>query len=150
MDEVAYSLGVPPDVLQRDNIKWDDGTVKNVFSVVTKEELAKQKRTYKDYLDWMYDSDYFRTDVSFDPVTKAVIEIGCYASEKQRPVAYCTINGIGLGMKEDRVIDHLGPPSRSSIDGVIKRLEFAGFNMEVMLEKREVYYIIVKRISQQK
>jgi hypothetical protein len=150
MDEVAYSLGVPTEVLKPSPTTLKDGTVAQWAEEVSKEEMAGERTTYKDYFRWHYDSDYFRTDVKFDPATKTVIEIGCYASEKQRPVAYCTVNEIGPGMKEDRVIDRLGPPSSSSIDQLVKRLEYANFNMVIYLEKREAYYIIVKDMSNQR
>ena len=142
MDEVAYSLGAPDSVLETSD------SDKRFLIEVSKEDIAKTKRTYKDYPMWAYNGPNLRIDVSFDPATKTVIEIGCYTSKNQRlSRGSCDVNGIYAGMAEDQVIDRLGPPSHSSIDQLVKHLEYVNFNMAVYLEQREAYYIIVRELK---
>lgn len=147
MDEVAYALGVPPEVLKPAKWTTPEGKSVDALETVKQEELAKSKTIYKDYLFWQYPSPINRIDLSFDPVSKTVIEVGCYTSDEQRHWNACDVNGINVGLTEDQIIDQLGTPTRSEIDGISKRLDYDSWNMSVYLGKRVAYYIIVREMS---
>ena len=95
---------------------------------------------------WSYPGSDRRIDVKFDKATKVVTSIGCYVDPLSGNFGLCAVNGISSGISEEQVIERLGQPTRSSIDAGsnVKTLEYDKFNMTLHLQKRAVYFILVR------
>jgi hypothetical protein len=153
MDEVMYNLGYPEDMLYEDTITKKPSFIKGKWlAYATKEERDKNKTGARDYLYWQYPSkntkDTKRIDVEFDTDTKKVVSIGCYVqSNAWVSPNTCAINGIQALDTEEIIVGKLGKPSKEVIDGITKTMQYEKYNMEINLEQRYAYYIVVKKLG---
>lgn len=149
MDEVMYNLGYPPDVLRED--LNPPSFVKGKFLVfATKAEVDKSNGGAKDFYYWQYPNkdkqDTKRVDIEFDKSSKKVVSIGCYVdSTAWISPNTCLVNGIQALDTEETILKKLGQPSEEKIDGTVKTMLFKKFNMKVLLQQRNAYYIIIEK-----
>jgi hypothetical protein len=145
MDEVTYTLGIPTDVLVRDDVPFklaDGTTIKEALVVAAKDEIYS-KGGINNFLYWQYNLPEYRIDVSFDPDLKRVDSIGCYVagSSSSKPKE-CDILGIKIKDDEVSVLEKLGRPEKEEINGVTKTLYYNQLNLQLLFEKRLLYYVI--------
>jgi hypothetical protein len=146
MDEVKYALGVPSEVLFKDDkpFKLADGTtIKDSLVVATKDEI-RAKNGVNNFFYWQYNLPEYRIDVSFDSNLKKVISIGCYvANSSSYKPKNCEIGGFNVKADEASILEKLGKPERDEINGVTKTLFYNQLNLQLIFEKKQLYYIIV-------
>jgi hypothetical protein len=82
-----------------------------------------------------------RLDVSFDPETKKVWEIACFAY-KVEPGSCNSSAGVNIGDTEDHVKSALGVPSSEKLSDVTKTLAYDRLNIKFYMKKMKVYMII--------
>ena len=145
-DEVWYALGVPDEVLFPPQKYIETKGIWQKFA--TKDEIKKAPDGEKGFNSWQYNKKGYRVDIHFDSLTGKVKAIGCFISSKDwTDIRACKVNGIGALDSEDRVVDILGKPYSSSINGLTKELLYPNLNMKINFEQKSVYYIIVTHTS---
>jgi hypothetical protein len=123
-DEVAYVKGYSPPTVMEDAAPDDIWQGKLVIST---SDLDKKGKSAQDYRYWSYPmGDQSRIDVSFNPARTAVITVVCYSDSRYlNAVARCPpIANITDGVNEKYVIQRLGQPDTSRIDGVTKNMTY--------------------------
>jgi len=143
-DQVFYALGSPTEVLYGPK----DPNSTNIFDrfspIATKEQIDKTPLGEKGFNHWQYTrKDLPRLDIKYNNEGKVEL-IGCYVSPKEWVyVNSCLVNGIQSLDSEDRILDKLGKPDSEAINGVTKTMEYKKYNMQIFLEKKYAYYIVV-------
>lgn len=143
-DQVFYALGVPTDVLYGPKDPYSTNLFDQFSTVATKEQIDKTPLGEKGFNHWQYDNnDKPRIDIKFNNEGKVEF-IGCFISPQARAYAdSCLVNGVQSLDSEERIIDKLGKPDSETIEGVTKTMKYKKFNMQIFLERKFAYYIVV-------
>jgi hypothetical protein len=144
-DEVMYAKGYPPFVLVDDT--GENPQSKGYVSPVSTKNLEKGKRPI-DYRLWSYELYKHNINVVFNPARTAVTQIHCYSEDM---LYYCPkLGGVRDGDSEEEVLQKLGNPTISNIEGATKRMSYRDLNIEVWLTKEKVYAVAVRDPSYQR
>ncbi|ANT49756.1 hypothetical protein [Mesorhizobium amorphae] len=151
MDETKYALGYPPFVVGPPESGTPDKPAPDFqFSPIYQTDGNDPKNAMPDgkkvgdFLGWQYEETDHRIDLSFDPETKRISEIGCYAnsSVNGNTKQLCpALFGIDSNSSEDEVLAKLGSPDAQKIEGASKSLRYDEIGLEVTLSKRRVYML---------
>jgi hypothetical protein len=140
MKEVEYVKGIPIAVLAPVNMQtnnpWDR------FPGVIFSKDFKSGQQAEDYLAWEYllPRGASRIDADFDQNTRKLKSVECYTDGAYAIWAACPpLLGVRYGSSEDDVISLLGQPSKQTIDGVSKRMEYRSLNAYFYLMRKKVY-----------
>jgi hypothetical protein len=134
-DEVIYIKGFPPTVYGEVETEGDYKGFQPTFET---EKLEKGKNV-RDYRAWAYNGDHSRIDVTFNKEKTAVIVIQCYSSDK---LSRCPpILGVRDGDSEKVVVQRLGEPAISRIEGAVKYMNYPSLGINFHLEKEQVYFM---------
>src|SRR5262249_32487170 len=97
--------------------------VSGACGVVSVSEIEKGK-TVEDFDRWSYEYSYSRLDLTFDQRSHRLIDITCFSGNGGiAPAHQCPpLMGISDGNTEQELVDTLGAPDSSTIDGVTKTM----------------------------
>lgn len=145
-EEVRYAFDEPSVVY--DQPRYDPtfrDYLRPMFQVhATDPKLALPAgKSVKDYFGWAYEEPSRRLEVGFDPETRLVNEITCYAY-LQAPSASnaCPpLFGVKPLMSEDEVRTAVGQEDSTKYIGSSKLLHYEGLGLDIFLVKKQVYYI---------
>lgn len=135
-DEVMYVQGPPTEVIADDS----NPDMKGWQEVVPVKDIPEGKNI-NDYNLWSYQEDQYshRLNVEFNPKTAKVISIGCFKDSYG-----CTeIYGLKSSSSEEEVINRLGSPPHSKLEGVTKTLSYPDLNLKFYLTQTKVYSLFV-------
>lgn len=132
-DEVLYVMGKP-----EKTIKFDG---KNIVS----QELINISAYDKKENHWYYKYSTHGVNIFYDDKNEKVYQVSCNLIEDRFSVGvtYCETNGVGLGSKEERIIDILGTPDEVRFSDGLKFVSYKKFNTTFTLNKKEVAQIVV-------
>jgi hypothetical protein len=151
-DDILYRLGYPTEVAAPD--PWigppgvwapPAGTLR-VFYVKGPDgdqNTMPKNTTVRDYPKWSYTNPRTsgRLSVNFNKAD-SVTSLEFYSPSKN-PFEWEPIAGIRAGQSEDDVLK-LGTPTRMSVDGVTKRIEFSDIGVSFYLTTGDVYMCVVQ------
>jgi hypothetical protein len=134
-DEVIYIKGFPPTVLGE--VKTEGDWIGSE-PVIDTSKLEKGKNV-QDYREWQYEGYNSRVDITFNLEKTAVVVIQCYSNDR---LSRCPpILGISDGDSEKTVVDKLGVPAISRIEGVAKYISYPNLGISLFLTKEQVYML---------
>lgn len=145
-DEVRYRRGLPPIVLgpvEHDGFGPSSPIFFTDRQLDPKNSIPEGMQP-EDYHEWQYPagdplSAGPYVSVEFD-TTGVVKSISCYDTSPSG--IHCpSLIGVSIGSTEEQVVDLLGAPDRSSLEGVTKTMSFDDVGIELFLSKRRVYLI---------
>lgn len=129
--EVRYIKGQPSAVYEPPSQRSASDPPGDWRVVVAVKDIPKEKRI-TDYMEWSFDQQTSRLDVTFDKPGGTLVEIGCYS--KDRYLSCTPIGGIRDGAR-------FGKPDTSVIDGVSKRTRFKDAGAYFVLTQQKVYML---------
>lgn len=149
--EVKYRLGLPPEVLGPS--ETDDpelGSFKRVYMVsAPTNDVNRMPPATKvdDYDEWVYEeaSRNVRLTIGFNK--DGFVKSFEFYSNSEKPYGWTRIAGIGFADSEEAVL-RLGAPSKQTLDGVAKTMEYADLGLKVTLTKGKVYLIQIAGLPQ--
>jgi len=132
-DEVLYVMGKP-----EKTIKFDG---KNIVP----QELIDVSAYDKKENHWYFKHSTHGVNVFYDEKTEKVYQVSCNLTEDRNSggVTYCETNRVGLGSKEERIIDIFGVPDEVRFSDGLKFVSYKKFNTTFTLNKKEVTQIVV-------
>jgi hypothetical protein len=137
MAEVKYAKGIP------DNVYGDpetEGTLpkflKGSKPVLNVKEF-KDDQKVEDYKEWSFKQDKSRIDVTFDKDRLIVIQ--CYSGDKLHRCP--TIARISDGDTEQRILNRLGNPDSTELEGTAKIMYYQSKGAFFYLTRQEVYLL---------
>lgn len=132
-DEVLYVMGKP-----EKTIKFDG---KHIVAL----ELIDVSAYDKKENHWYYKHSTHGVNVFYDEKTEKVNQVSCNLTEDRYTVGvtYCETNRVGLGSKEEKIIDILGIPDEVRFSDGLKFISYKKFNTTFTLNKKEVTQIVV-------
>lgn len=97
----------------------------------------------QDFPGWTYDKTprNAQVDLEFSP-SGEVVSVGWY-SDSQDPMDWGPVAGIHNGDSEEVVLDLMGRPTSSSLDGTTKTLHYRDLGLEFTLVKGRAYRAIL-------
>jgi hypothetical protein len=106
-------------------------------------------KSVDDFADWEYlvDADapkgpYFLVHFAQD---QRVATVRCTDLTFGAPNTCAPIGGVSIGESEEDMVATLGAPSRSTIDGVAKKVEYLDLGVEIYLTQGRVYSLALTR-----
>ena len=142
--EVMYKLGYPPNVIGAEPLgDWPGYPVYDTSRNDPKNAMPAGT-SIEDYLEWSYPQGERRIDLRFSAQSQRLESVTCYSASFQN----CpTLYGVRLGQSDTEVVEALGSPSRSSITGVAKILEYPALGLTLTLAKGRVYMMKLSEIQ---
>jgi hypothetical protein len=146
-NEVMYRKGMPTQVLgepELDNKGEEWQTEHQVINSIKVENpnLEVSSEKVLEYKYWHYDNQGLT--VKFDKPNGNVEDFTCY-SEKEHGCE--KVNDLGMNSTETDVKKKLGKPSKETLDGLIKTIQYKNYNIEFYLKQEKVYQIRVGKID---
>jgi hypothetical protein len=144
-DEVKYRLGFPPYV--NGSVEQGEfGLWKPVYTVLGHDNDVNRmpsKTKVDDYYEWVYEEPYSNVRLTVEFNSFGFVESLQLYSDNEKGNGWRRIVGLNCGDSEDQVI-RIGHPSRQTLDGVSKKIEFRDIGVEVTLSKGRAYMILIK------
>jgi len=143
--DVLYKLGYPPNVLGEIQ-DGEEGRWQQVFITDGSDprNLMTEGTDINDYPEWAYPFGDLgaRINIAFDG--DEVSAVSCYSPPERGYSLDCgSLFGVSVGDTEDTLVGVLGPPDRSMLDGVAKRIRYDDIGVEFMLTRSRIYMISV-------
>ena len=137
-NEVKYRKGVPR-IMHLSGFQSDE-------AVKTEESQPSEfSENLGKCISWNYFSDEGPAlTVKFDVPNGHLVEIAC-RSEKEYGCE--KVNNIGINSTETDIKKKLGKPSKETLDGLIKIIQYKKYNTEFSLKKEIVNQISVRKID---
>jgi hypothetical protein len=130
-DEVMYIKGYPSNVV-------DETPKQNPFDAFINTKDLKQGERVQDYREWLYENNQQGSiGVTFNPEKTAVVVIECLSFDRLRRCP--SIAGVSHGDSEQEVIQKLGSPDVSRIEGLNKYLTYRPLGLQLSLTKEQIF-----------
>lgn len=150
-DEVKYRLGLPPEVLGP--LETDDPQFRGFQRIYTVSAPTNDVNSMPpatkvdDYDEWAYDeaSRNVRLNIEFNKA--GFVKSFEFYSNSEKSYGWTRIVGIGFADSEEVVL-RLGAPTKQTLDGVTKTMEYADIGLKVTLTKGKAYRVQIAGLPQ--
>jgi hypothetical protein len=135
MEEVNYVNGIPDAVL---GPLEEEGEFEGWQTIINVKDFDKRQHV-EEFDDWSFDQPLRRIDLTFDKDKHLLIAIQCYSSDRNGRCP--AIGGIKDGNSEQSILDKLGKPNISKIEGISKQIDYTTLGVQFYLTQQTVYLL---------